>query len=89
MRHIPLRWFREVIVPLLREVPLLPQAAVDRRDIIPREPRDGVSREIGNDGIGVFAGVTHDICHWRLPPVFVNLRVALLAGLRTDIVRRI
>ena len=52
MSDIPLGTERIVIVALLREVPLLPLAAVNERDIVLRELHQRIGfREVGNDRV--------------------------------------
>src|ERR1700757_1705823 len=77
---IPLRAFRKIVVADFREVALLPDAAVDERNLVPGELSDFVGGEIGDDDVRRFAGIADDVGHGRFAPVLVDLRVALLAG---------
>src|SRR6202023_3229069 len=51
MGHIPLCRLRKTVVPSFREVTLLPDAAVDQRDLVLGEFGNRIRCEIGNDGI--------------------------------------
>ena len=54
MRDVPLRRQRKVVVADLGEVALLPLAAVDEGDIVPRERHKRVrTAEVRDDGVGV------------------------------------
>src|SRR5580704_1474661 len=89
MANIPLRRLGKVIVSSLREVTLLPKAAVNQCDLVFCEFGNGIRREIGNDGVRMVARIANHIRHGGFSPVFVNLRVALLAGLRARVVSRL
>jgi len=77
---VPLSGFGVVVVADFGEVALLLEAAVDERDIVLCEFEDFVGGEVGDDGVRKFAGIADDVSHGRFAPVFVNLRVAFLAG---------
>ena len=83
---VPLHRQRVVVVANLREVALLPLAAVDESHLILRELRDVVRAEIGNDRVGMLSRIAHDVRHRRLLPALVNLRMTFLARLRADVV---
>src|ERR1700686_147599 len=87
--NVPLRRLRKIIVSSFREVTLLPDAAVNQRDNILRKLGNAIRRKIGNDRLGMFPRIAHHIRHRCLSPVFVNLRVALLARLRANVASRI
>src|SRR5580704_2931206 len=89
MGNIPLRGLGKVIVSSFREVTLLPKAAVNQGDLVFREFGNGIRREIGNDGVRMVARIANHVCNGGFSPVFVNLRVALLAGLRARVVSRV
>src|ERR1035437_2442631 len=82
---VPLHGERIVVIADLGEVPLLPEAAVDQSYLIPCELRDIIRAEIGDDRIRVLSRIADHVCHRRLLPVLVDVRVALLARLRTGV----
>src|SRR5271163_4677246 len=86
--YVPLYGQRIVVVAYLREVALLPDAAVNKSHLLLCELRDGVRVEIGDDRIRVLSRIAHYICHRRVLPVLVDVRMALLARLRASVVRR-
>src|ERR1700722_9686977 len=78
---IPLRGLRKIVVAVFGEVALLPNAAVNERDVVfGKFGRDGIFCEVGNDGVGKFARVADHVGHGRFSPVLVNLGVAFLAS---------
>src|SRR6266436_9196677 len=86
--HVPLRGLRKIIVADFCKVALLPDAAIDQRNILFREfLADIVRGEIGNDGFGMLAGIADHVGHRSSFPVVVDLLVAFPASLRTNIVR--
>ena len=88
VRDVPLRRQREIVVALAREIALLPPAAIDKGDVVQRERQFGVGlREVGNDGVGMFARIAHDIGHARLLPPGKDFLVAGFARGRADIMR--
>src|SRR5580698_5414544 len=76
---VPLYRQRVVVVANLREVSLLPLAAVDKSHVFNGESCDVVRAEIGDDRIRMLSWVANDIGHWSLPPTLIDRRVALLA----------
>ena len=80
---VPLGWLGEVVVAKLSEVTLLPNASVDKCHLVFRELRNGIGREVRNDGVLTLAGVPDYVRHWRLLPVFVNLSMTTFARLRS------
>ncbi len=86
---VPLRGLGIIVVADLGEVALLPDAAVDQRDVVFGEFDAAVSvGEIGNDGVGMLARIAHHVGHRRLLPALVDIGVARLAGPRPDVLRR-
>lgn len=85
---VPLGWLGEVVVAKLSEVTLLPNASVDKCHLVFRELRNGIGREVRNDGVLTLAGVPDYVRHWRLLPVFVNLSMTTFARLRSHEVCR-
>src|ERR1700758_1459957 len=83
----PLNGQRKIIVADFREVALLPNAPVNKGNLVLRELRNVVCRENRNDRARMLLRIAHYIGHRRLLPMVVNFRVAFPAGLRTDIVR--
>src|SRR5262252_3348711 len=83
----PLSRQREVIITNFRKVPLLPEAAVDKRYLIFGKFRSIVRSQVGDDRIGIHARVTDNVRHWRFLPTLIDCRVALLAGWRANVVR--
>ena len=81
MRDVPLRAERIVIVALLREIALLPLAAVDEGDVVLREfhQRIGLG-EVGKDRVGMRLRIAHHVRHAGLAPAVVYRRMARLAG---------
>ena len=86
VRDVPLRRQREIIVADLREVALLPAAAVDEGDVVLGEGDERIGLgEIGNDRVGMLARIAHHVRHARFAPARVDLLVAFLARGRADI----
>ena len=88
IHDVPLRRLRVIIVIDFSEVALFPKAAVNQSNVVPREFFYRVGGQIGKDGFGMLARITHDICHGRFLPPRVDLGVAGLAGPRADVTRR-
>src|SRR5581483_825237 len=88
MADVPLRRFREVIIPYFLEVSLLPFAAIYKCDVVFRKGDERIrSGEVWNDRIRVLLGITDNVRHPGLFPSVINLRVTGLAGGRTNVVR--
>jgi hypothetical protein len=86
MKDVPLDRKREIIVADLLEVSLLPPAAVNEGNVVLGETKDRIGLcEVRNDGIGVFAGIAHDVGHAGLAPTRVDLLMTSLAGSRSDV----
>lgn len=85
---VPLSRKRIVVVAHFGEIPLFPFAAINEGDLLPRKFGNRVGVEIRNDRVGVLSRVADDIRHRRLLPTFVDVGMALLAGLRARVVRR-
>ena len=88
IRDVPLRWLRIVIVADLREVTLLPDAAVDKPHIVARELLHIIGVQIRNDRFGMLARIAHHIGHGRLLPPSINVGVTGLARPRAHITCR-
>jgi hypothetical protein len=87
MENVPLDWEREIIVTDFLEVALLPPAAVNESDIVLGKTKDWIRfRKIGDDGVGMFAGIAHYVGHAGLAPTRVDLLVTSLAGNRSNVV---
>src|SRR4029077_2177133 len=88
VRDVPLRWQREIVVALAREIALLPPAAIDEGDIVQRETQFGIGlREVWNDSVRMLARIAYDIGHARLLPPGVDFLVAGLASRGANIMR--
>ena len=88
VRDVPLRGLREIVVADLREISLLPAAAIDERDVVFRKSNERIGLgEVGNDRVGMLARIAHHVRHSRFAPARIDILVALLAGGRTDIMR--
>src|ERR1700730_4740414 len=88
VRHIPLRWFRKIVVSSFREVALFPNAAVNQGDRLFRESSNVVRGKIGNNGVRKLARIANHIRHRRFSPVLINLRMARLARSRANVMSR-
>ncbi len=86
MRDVPLRAEREIIVADFGEVALLPDAAVDQRDVflLELDQRVGLG-QVGQDGFGMLFGIAHDVRHRGLLPARVDSGVAGFAGGGSDV----
>ena len=86
MRDVPLRAQRKIIVADFREVALLPDAAVDQRDVffLELDQRVGLG-EVGQDGFGMLLGIAHHVRHGGFLPARVDGGVAGFAGGGTDV----
>src|SRR5580704_10777145 len=79
--YVPLSPFGKIIVPRLREISLLPQAAVYQRHVVFREFHERVGlRHVRNNRVAMFARIAHHVRHGSLLPSLIDLRMALLAG---------
>src|ERR1700722_17876951 len=86
MEDVPLHRKREVIVADLLEVALLPPAAVNEGNVVLGEAKNRIGlREVGDDGVGMFAGIAHDVGHARLAPTRVDFLMTSFASDRSDI----
>src|SRR6516165_4015707 len=65
---IPLRWKREIVVSNFGEIALLPDTSVHEGDLVFGEFGNGVTGEVGNDGIRVFARIANYIGHRSVFP---------------------
>src|ERR1700751_1817948 len=83
--NVPLRKQRIIVISDLREVALLPLAAVYESHLIDGKLRNIVSTEIRNDRVRMCLRVADHVRHRRLPPAFIDVRMALLAGFGTNI----
>ena len=88
LAHHPLPRQRKIVVSNLREVALLPQAAIHESNLIHSEPGNVIGFEIRNDRVGMRLRIAHHIRHRRLLPARINLRVTFLTRLRAHILRR-
>ncbi len=70
-RDVPRRRQRNVVIAVLREVALLPFAAVDERDLILRKRQQRVGLgEIRNERVGMTLRIAYNVRHPRhLPPL--------------------
>src|SRR5271154_6578517 len=85
---VPLRRQWKIVVADLREIALLPLAAVDKGDVVLRKIDERiVLRQVWDDSLGMVLRIKDDICHPRLFPSVKDFAVARLAGGRTDIGR--
>src|SRR6202043_3700601 len=84
----PLHRQREIVVAHFREVPLLPDAPVNESNLIFGEFVYVVRSEVRNDHIEMLSRIADNVSHWRFLPMLINLRVALFASSRPDVVRR-
>ena len=85
--HVPLGGKRKVVIAHFLEVALLPQAAVNEGDIGGRKGHQRIGFfEVRSDGVGMFLGIAHHVCHRRFLPVLIDLPVTLLAGDRANVV---
>src|SRR5579863_2772763 len=87
IRDVPLRWLRIIVIADFRKVTLLPNTAVDERNIVSREFVDGIGRQIGNYGLGMLARIADYVGHGRFLPACINFGVAGLACPRTHVFR--
>src|SRR6267143_702281 len=87
MGDIPLRRLRKIVIADFCEVTLLPETAVDECYLVLRELGEEICGEIGNDGLGMLAGIADDVGHGCLLPALVDLLVAFFAGQRACVVR--
>src|SRR5579863_4821863 len=86
VRDVPLRAERKIIVADLGEVALLPEAAVNQRDVFFFEFHQRVGLgEIRDDGVGMLFGIAHYVGHGGLLPARINGSVAGLAGGGADV----
>src|SRR6266851_6158206 len=85
--NVPLRGFWKIVFADFCEVALLPDAPVDERHLVLRKFSEGIRGEIGNDGLGMLAGIADDVGHGRLLPSLVDLLVAFFASQRARVVR--
>src|SRR5579863_5652294 len=77
VRDVPRHRLRIVVVTDLRKIALLPYAAIDQGDVFLFERHQRIRLgEIGQDSLGMFLGIAHDIRHRRLLPARVYFRVA-------------
>src|SRR5260370_32838777 len=83
--NVPLRGLGKIVASPFRKVALLPNAAVYKRDVLFRELCNGIRRKIWKYRVGLFARIADDIRHWRLSPLVVDFRMALLARLRAHV----
>ena len=75
VRDVPLRAERKVVVADLREVALLPLAAVDPRDLIFRERQQRIGLgQVWNDRVGMLLRIADDVGHPRILPAVVDGR---------------
>src|SRR6516164_7741296 len=88
IEYFPLHRQREVVVANFRKVSLFPNAAVNERNLVSRKLVDVISRQIGNDRVGMLARIADDVRHRRFSPRLVKLRVALFTRWRADVMRR-
>src|SRR6266478_1908414 len=84
---IPLRRLRKIVIADFCEVTLLPETAVDESNLPLCEFGEGICGEIGNDGLGMLAGIADNIGHGRLLPALVDLLVTFFAGQRARVMR--
>lgn len=85
---VPLDRRGEVVVADLREIPLLPQTAVDKRHLSCAERCHRTRPEIRNDRVRMVVRIAHDVCHRRLPPARIDVCMALLTRGRSDVAGR-
>src|SRR5271156_1049112 len=85
---VPLSGQRIVVIAYLREVALLPDAAVNQGHLLLCELRDVVRAQVRDDRVRMFSWIAHYIRHRRLLPMFVDVRMAFLARLRAGVVCR-
>ena len=86
MRDVPLRAERKIIVADFREVALLPDAAVNQRDVFLFELDQRVGfGQIRQNGLGMLLGIAHHVRHGGLLPARVDGGVAGFAGGGADV----
>ena len=76
---------RIVIVADLREVPLLPFAAIEEGHLNDGEPESIVRLQIWNDSVRIEPGIADNVRHRRFLPTLVDVCMAFLAGFGANI----
>ena len=84
---IPLRRFREIVIPYFLEVALLPFAPVDKGNVIFGEVYERIRfREVGQNCFGMLFGIDNHVGHACFFPALIDLRMTGPAGRGADIV---